>query len=179
MQANFIATKGTISTSTNKFWYADPGQARQTNGESTLGGTKSADACISPLKGAACGDPVSFTEGDMKYSLFGYTTGTAYDLNTLPIKSITHIGFRTRYAISGVTSVKVTLNGDKDLDTIGMADVTSIAISNPDSGSISVSASQLHTQFDPVTDRVFAVTMPLNPHSVVWSCKARCIDWKP
>ena len=77
----------------------------------------------------------------MKFSIFGFTVGSAYSLTNLKVASPTHLGFRVRYAVEGVSKVDIKFNGGaKTLDNIGDADVTDIVLSVTDVGDINVSA---------------------------------------
>ena len=75
----------------------------------------------------------------MKFSLFGFTTGSAYDLKNLDVINATHLGFRVRYAVANSPGVTVSLNGGaKTLANIADTDVTDIKIDVPELGEITV-----------------------------------------
>jgi hypothetical protein len=76
----------------------------------------------------------------MKFSLFGYTTGSSYSLSNLRVANATTLGFRIRYAVEGTSTVDVTFNGGtKTLANIGNDNVVDIKLSVPDVGEITVS----------------------------------------
>jgi hypothetical protein len=79
--ANFLVVDGPVSTNVNDFYLSgDPTSAPITRGESPYGAPLGPyTACISPLNNnGACGDARTAPEGYFKFSIFGYTTGSAY-----------------------------------------------------------------------------------------------------
>lgn len=85
--------------------------------------TSSQEVCIAELTAGACGTEITYTAGDYKFSLFGYTTGSNFQVDP----AVTHVGFRTKMKLVGAAA-DLTINGDKTLSTIGTADVASITV---------------------------------------------------
>jgi hypothetical protein len=127
--------------------------------------SRTAEVCIAPLKGSVCGDPLSFAEGDMKFSIFGKTSGTNYNNSNLGLTNGVHsLGFRMRYAIVGATSLTVKFNADgKSLDDVSKSyeNIKSFVVSTPEAGDITVCAPHI----DDIDDGMWlnwALTSP--PH---------------
>jgi len=112
--ASYLLKSGTISTSTNSVIVPT------SIGSGTV---QSHNTCISPLTGGACGASRTFNQGDYKFSIYGYTTGSSYAVQS----GVTHLGVRVKMSLVGAQA-NLIINGDKTLDTIGNADVTRLVL---------------------------------------------------
>jgi len=112
--ASYVVQTGTVSTSEVKVMMPSLGDLR-TN-------VKTKDVCISPKSGSACGAKQSFSPGSYKFSLFGRTMGSKFDLGS----KTTHFGIRTKLTLQGTTG-DLTVNG-KTLAKLGSEDVTDLMV---------------------------------------------------
>ncbi|CAE8705506.1 unnamed protein product [Polarella glacialis] len=75
------------------------------------------------------GVPETFVAGAFKFSLFGFTCGSAFSMPD----GTTYVGIRTSLTlVTTSTQVVVTYNGDKNISTIGTSDVTLITVTMGD-----------------------------------------------
>jgi hypothetical protein len=123
--AAFLLKKGTVTTKSNSVVApANPGDTDLV----------SAEVCISDLDGEECGAERTFNEGEYKFSVYGYTYGSNYQM---PEKA-THFGIRTKLSLVGAEA-DLRINDDfLTIDEIGSADVKKIVVSETAEGGRSV-----------------------------------------
>jgi hypothetical protein len=138
--ANYLVTDGTLSTNVNDFYLAAGKDDNHTlRGDSEYGAPLGPySVCISPLKNGACGDAISMTEGHFKFSMFGYTTGTAYQFPQINNAAAGYFGMRMEIVLKNMdgttpSGVKESLSFNNDpkltLDNIGHTNVKSFRFS--------------------------------------------------
>ena len=123
--ASYILKKGTVKTKTNNVLVASrPGDPE----------VESYDVCISDLDGEECGEERTFNEGEYKFSVYGYTFGSNFQMEP----EVTHLGIRTKLSFVGAKA-ELRINSDfLTLDEIGSDDVRSIVVSDVAEGGRSV-----------------------------------------
>lgn len=133
--ASYLNTgKKDIKTNTAKIFTSDDTKTkRKDNGYSANGAPIGPmDVCISEVSGGKCGAKRTFTPGEYKFSIFGWTKGDNYP----PKKGeggfpdYTHLGVRMKLKANGFKVDQVKVNGDKTLATIGSTNVTSITVTS-------------------------------------------------
>ena len=141
--ANYLVTDGTVSTNKNKFYVgATPGEASVKRGNSDIGAPHGPFVvCISPLKDGTCGDPRVYKEGHFKFSIYGYTIGTAY--KGLPKTSAgvqtTEYGMRMKLSLKNeVGHMNLHFNNDDSLtlDKLGHKNVESFTLTTGTLGTL-------------------------------------------
>lgn len=139
---SYLMKSGTISTNKNTFYVSTTaGETAVTRDDSTFGAPIGPyQGCISPLTDGACGAARTFKTGDYKFSIYGYTAGTAFALPKVPTtgaEDAKFFGLRTLVALklkSGAdvpsTNLEIHFNGDPtlNLETLGSKDVSSFTL---------------------------------------------------
>ena len=150
--ANYIVTDGTVTTNTNEFYLAGAlGEARVQRLDSPYGAPSGPwSVCISPLTNGACGAARSFAEGSFKFSVYGYTTGSAYALPTIGSSAATptEFGVRMKLTLVGATGdIDLHFNDDPALTlaALGSTSVTSFTVTSGALGTISYG---FHTDYN-------------------------------
>lgn len=139
--ANYIVTDGTVTTNTNDFYLAtDVTDARVQRLDSPYGAPSGPwSVCISEVVNGACGAARSFKEGAFKFSVYGYTTGSAYALPDVGGATPTEFGVRMTLKLVGATGdIDLHFNNDPTLTLakLGSTSVTSFTLGSGALGSI-------------------------------------------
>ena len=121
--ASYVLRSGTVDVRTVPALVAtDPGQQTTTEPE----------VCIRPkTAGGSCGAADTFSAGQVKFSLFGYTMGSSFAVPA----SANFLGVRVRASLVNFNQATLLLNGIHSLEELGAADVTSLKVegAGPDS----------------------------------------------
>jgi hypothetical protein len=115
--ASYAMISGSVKTKYVDVLVPDsPGQEATAVTEKTV--------CITEVADGACsGEERTFSAGDFKFSLFGYTTGSNFN----PEADTKYYGIRTKMTLVG-TAGTVTLNDGVALDAIGSTDVKKLTL---------------------------------------------------
>jgi len=137
--ASFLMKNGRVSTNKNGFYYSSvPGRARvdrSSSGGSQYGAPDGPqEVCIAPKNGNACGSNITYTAGDYKFTIYGYTVGENYSTDTRPGSNgfpspTNYIGIRMKLTAVNLNNLTASFNANGvSLDNLGTADVTSMSL---------------------------------------------------
>lgn len=91
----YLMRNGSIEANTNKFVVGNYMQSS----------TSDAEICVAEWTNGQCGNATKYTTGDIKFSLYGYTMGSAFSLQS----GTTHLGFRTKVSFNDAAFTKTNL----------------------------------------------------------------------
>ena len=128
--------KKPIKSNTNQFYVAtQDGQARVKRDGSEIGAPDGPyEVCIAPKTGdGKCGAEREWAPGAVKFSFFGYATGSQYSatiqkgIDGFPAKT-THLGIRQKWTSHGIDFADVLINGISLADHKSATDVATIKL---------------------------------------------------
>jgi len=113
--AFYLVTEGTVTSDTNAF-------PTQVNGQGDY-----AEVCISEISNGVCGAARSWSQGDLKYTLFGHLTGTQ---TAEALANYKYLGVRQHVTLQRFDEETVTayFNDGVDLTDMGGTDVKSFTL---------------------------------------------------
>merc|ERR550514_2599863 len=128
--ASYLNTgTGPISSNENTFYVAGgpSDQAHTPRGDSNYGAPLGPyRVCVSDIDPStgACGEARTFQPGDYKFSVFGYTAGSSFDLGESAVDGATHVGVRTKLTAPVVPHTMTFNDGSiGSLEMLGNTDV--------------------------------------------------------